>query len=115
MKVKYTTRNQRLSVEFDAENQKSLWRQLSTFQEVFEESACGKCKSDNLKYVIRKTSKGNKEYEYFELRCNDCGAKLPFGLLDDGSDGLFPKRKVDGEYRGKYGWVKWNPEKEVEE
>ena len=117
MKVLYTTKNGRLSVELEAETQTSLWKQLSVFQEIFEENTCKKCNSDDIRCVVRvsKDAKG-KTYDYHELRCVSCGAKLPFGVLDDGSGSLFPKRKdKEGKFRGKYGWVKWNPEKEVEE
>src|SRR6056297_2474188 len=104
MKVNYTTRNGRISIEFEASSQKAIWQQLSSFQEVFEEDTCRKCKSNNVRCVIRKAK---DKYDYHELRCADCGAKLAFGILDDGTDTLFPKRKdEDGKYRGKYGWVK---------
>lgn len=117
MKVTYTTKNGRLSVELEADSPKTLWKQLSKFQEVFEETSCGKCGKSNLRFVVRKSkdAKG-KEYEYHELRCDDCKAKLAFGILDDGEGGLFPKRKDDdGKYKGKNGWVKWNSETEQEE
>ena len=117
MKASYTTKNGRLTVELDAENHTSLWAQLASFQEAFEEDCCCKCKSTDLKFVIRKAkdAKG-KVYNYHELRCNACGAKLPFGVLDDDTFRLFPKRKDDGgKFRGQYGWVKWNPETEREE
>jgi len=117
MKATYTTKNGRLTVEVEAEGHKGIWTQLAAFQEVFEEDHCRKCDSDDVKFVVRKSkdSKG-KVFDYHELRCNNCGAKLAFGVLDDGSGGLFPKRKGDdGKYRGKYGWVKWNPETETEE
>lgn len=117
MKAVYQTKNGRLNVELEASTHKELWKQLASFQEVFEETKCGKCKKENLRFVIRKSkdAKG-KEYEYHELRCVDCGAKLAFGVLDDGSGSLFPKRKNDdGSVRGEWGWVKWNQEKQVEE
>jgi len=116
MKVNYTTVSGRLSVELEAETQKGLWAQLAAFQEVFEEAKCRKCESTDLKFVVRKTTDGKKEYDYHELRCNKCGAKLAFGVLNDDSGRLFPKRKDDeGKIRGAYGWVKWNPETEKEE
>jgi hypothetical protein len=117
MKMTHTTVNGRTSVEFEANSHKVAWRVLASFDEVFEESTCGKCKSENIRHVIRKAKdKKQREYEYFELRCADCGAKLPFGILDDGTDNLFPKRRdEEGKMRGKRGWVKWNPETEQEE
>jgi hypothetical protein len=117
MKVDYISKNGRMTVSVDAEGHKGVWEQISAFQEVFEEDFCRKCESTDLKFVVRrsKDAKG-KMFNYYELRCNKCGAKLPFGVLDDGSGGLFPKRKDDeGKVRGNYGWVKWNHETEREE
>jgi hypothetical protein len=132
MKAIYTTKNSKLAVELDASTYKDLWKQLASFQEAFEEDKCGKCNSTHLRFVIRKSkdSKG-KEYEYYELRCTECGAKLSFGLADDGSGSLYPKRfvtddkgrTVKDEATGKSiplgskknGWLKWNPETKKEE
>ena len=74
--MKVTYQSGRLSVEFDCESQKDLFSQLSAFQEVFGETKCGKCGSENLRFVVREND-GN---EYYELRCLDCGAKLQFGV-----------------------------------
>ena len=107
MKLKYTTASNRISVEFEGDSQKDLFGQIAAFQEVFDIKSCGKCGSENLRFVKR-TVDGN---DYFELRCLDCGAKLAFGANKDGK-GLFPKREKDqnGKWIGKDGWVKWNPE-----
>ena len=43
MKITYTTKNGRIKVEIDGESQKDLFESLSKFQEVFDESSCGKC------------------------------------------------------------------------
>jgi hypothetical protein len=105
-----------MTIEFEAQNHKGVMQQVNSFQEIFEEK-CRKCGCENVRYIIRKAkdNKG-KEYDYYELRCPNCQAKLPLGILDDGSDNLFPKRKnEDGEYRGEFGWVQWNREKKVEE
>ena len=111
MKINYTTSNGRISVEVEGEDHKSLFENLATFQEVFDESKCGKCNSENLRFVTRKVD-GNI---YYELRCVDCGAKLAFGVHRDGNT-LFPKRRdADGNWRGNNGWVKWNKDKGVEE
>jgi len=117
MKVNYTTKNGRMTVELEADGHAGLWKELASFQEVFEEDICGKCQSNNLKFVVRKASDAKgKEYSYHELRCKDCWAKLSFGVLDDGKGSLFPKRKDDeGNWRGKSGWVKFNKETQKEE
>ena len=132
MKVNYTTKNGRLAFEFEADNHVGVWKQLTSIQEVFEEDKCLKCGGNNLRFSVRKSTyvddKGKeKDCDYHELRCRTCGAKLSFGVLDDGTFSLFPKRKnKDGEWLGiktdnngntkpTYGWVKWNPETNKEE
>ena len=103
MKAKFKVN--KLSVEFEADSVREIWKQLSTFQEVFGETSCGKCGSENLRFVVREND-GN---EYYELRCVDCGAKLAFGANKKGG-GLFPKRKdADGNWLPDGGWQKWNP------
>ena len=105
MKVTYTTKGARLAVEFEADNQRDLFSQLGTFQEVFENSVCGKCGSENLRFVVRTVD----ENQYYEIRCTDCGARLEFGSMKKGR-GLFPKRKdKEGNWLPDGGWVKWNP------
>lgn len=131
MKVNYTTTSGRINFEFEADNHVGVWKQLSSLQEVFEEEKCQKCGGTNLRFCVRKSSyeddKGKvKECEYHELRCRKCGAKLAYGVLDDGTYSLFPKRKdkdgewlghktVDGKTKPTYGWVKWNAETSKEE
>ena len=105
MKLNYTTANGRVSVEFDGNSQKEFVKQIAAFEEVFGETKCGKCDSENIKFVVR-TVNGN---DYYELRCNDCGAKLAFGQQREGG-GLFPKRKDDDGWLPDNGWVKWNKE-----
>ena len=48
MKVVYQTRNGRLNVELTGDDQKSIFAEIAKFQEVFEETVCGKCGSDNV-------------------------------------------------------------------
>uniref|UniRef100_A0A6M3LIY1 Uncharacterized protein n=1 Tax=viral metagenome TaxID=1070528 RepID=A0A6M3LIY1_9ZZZZ len=117
MKISYTTTNKRLTVELEADSPKALWKELSQFQEVFEETTCGKCGCPDLRFAVRKASdEKGKEYEYHELRCKKCWAKLAYGVLDDGKGGLFPKRAKgeDGKVKDR-GWVKWNPATNQEE
>jgi hypothetical protein len=104
MKVSYNI--DKLSVEFEADTVREVWNQLAVFQEVFGETACAKCKSSDLRFVVREND-GN---HYYELRCNDCGAKLAFGANKKGG-GLFPKRKdSEGKWLPDKGWQKWNPD-----
>ena len=111
MKVNYSTGNGRLSVELNAETQTDLFEQLAYFQEVFGETGCGKCGSENLRFQVRTV----EDNLYYELRCLDCGAKLAFGAMKKGGR-LFPRRKnKDGEWLPDRGWVKWNKETQQEE
>ncbi len=100
-----------LTITFGAETQKEVFKYLSSLEEVFGETKCGKCGSENLRFVVREND-GN---EYYELRCLDCGAKLAFGANKKGG-GLFPKRKdAEGNWLPDKGWTKWNPQtKKVE-
>jgi RNase P subunit RPR2 len=105
MELSYTTKNGKITVKFEAKEQKDMFAQIAEFQEVFEEVACGKCKSENLKFVVRKD---DEENEYYELRCLDCGAKLEFGVNKKGGT-IYPKRKdKEGKYLPDKGWVKWD-------
>lgn len=94
-----------LTITFEAETQKEVFKYLSSLEEVFGETKCGKCGSENLRFVVREND-GN---EYYELRCLDCGAKLAFGVMKKGG-GLFPRRKdSEGNWLPDRGWTKWNP------
>ena len=75
MKVNYKTINGRLSVELEGDSQRDIFQEIARFQEVFEETVCGKCGSDNIRFVVRNVD----DNLYYELRCADCGAKLSFG------------------------------------
>ena len=105
MKLSYTTRNGRVTVEIEGDSQRDLFSGISKAQEVFEEDTCGKCGHDHVKFVVRTVD----DNQYHELRCSNCGAKLSFGANKKGG-GLFPKRKgPDGDWLPDSGWVKWNP------
>lgn len=103
MKIKYTSANGRLSAEIEAESQRDLFTEISKFQEVFEENTCGKCKGNDIRYVVRNVD----DNQYYELRCNSCGAKLAFGVNKKGG-GLFPKKKDGDKWLPDNGWQKWN-------
>lgn len=102
--MKVTKKVGNLTIDIDKETQKEVFKELAAFEEVFGEGVCGKCNSDNVKCVVREND-GN---EYYEMRCNSCGARLSFGVHKKGG-GLFPKRKnADNEYLPDKGWQKWN-------
>ncbi len=104
MKVRYQTKDGRFQVELEGDDQRSIFGEVARFQEVFEEATCGKCGSDNIRFVVRNVD----DNLYYELRCADCGAKLSFGVMKKGG-GLFPKRKDgEGNWLPDNGWVRWN-------
>ena len=59
-----------LAFELDAKDQTDVFEQLSSLQEVFGETTCGKCGKTDLRFVVREND-GNK---FYELRCKSCGA-----------------------------------------
>jgi len=105
MKLSYTTKNGRIRFELEGDSQRDLFAEIGKIQEVFEETVCGKCRGENIKFVVRNVD----DNLYYELRCTDCGARLSFGAHKKGG-GLFPRRKdADGNWLPDGGWVKWNP------
>ena len=124
MKLTYTTKDGRLKVELEASNDKEMFRQLAHFQEVFEDSPSanigGQAMSGgDVSYRVRKApytdEKGKqKEAEYFEKLVTSGPLKWykkNYGVLDDGSENLFPKRPSEDDaniVRGDNGWHKYN-------
>ena len=104
MNVTYSTPNGRMSVEFQVDTQVDLFQQLAFFQEVFGEASCGKCGSENLRFVVRNV----EDNLFYEIRCQDCGARLELGVMKKGGR-LYPRRKdKDGSWLSDKGWQRWN-------
>jgi hypothetical protein len=103
--MEVTYNSGKLTATFDSDTPKDLFSQISSFQEVFGQCECGKCKSEDIRYVVRNVD----DNDYYEMRCQSCAARLSFGLNKKGG-GMFPKRKdKDGNWLPDGGWVKWNP------
>lgn len=95
--------NTKLEFELEGSGQKEIFKELATIQEIFGEEQCGVCKKSNIKYVVRTVD----DNDYYELRCNDCGAVLSFGQHKKGGT-LFPKRKDEkNNWLPNNGWHKW--------
>lgn len=102
MKLTYKA-NDRLSFEIEGEGQKEVFKGLATVQEIFAEDKCGLCSCNAIRFVVRNV----EDNDYYEMRCNDCGAVLSFGQHKKGGT-LFPKRKDDeGNWLPNKGWHKW--------
>lgn len=99
-----------LTVEIDAKDQRELFEELYATQEVFGVTACGKCGSEDIKYIVRTNADDDK---FYEIQCQNpkCRAKLAFGCHKKGNS-LFPKKKdADGKYLLNNGWTVYVPEK----
>lgn len=99
-----------LLFEVEARGEKSLFEEVAHIQEVFDQK-CGKCNSEDVQLVVRDAeTKDGKKCKYYEMRCRSCGARLAFGVHQEGGT-LFPKRKgEDGEWLPSNGWTKWDKE-----
>lgn len=105
MKLTYRA-NDRLSFEIEGEGQKEVFKGLATVQEIFAEDKCGSCGCTAIRFVVRNV----EDNDYYEMRCNDCGAVLSYGQHKKGGT-LFPKRKDDeGNWLPNKGWHKWQKE-----
>lgn len=103
MKLEYTSKNNRFKLLVEGESQREVFESIAGFQEIFEEDTCGKCGSQDVKFVTRNID----DNIYHELRCNNCRAKLAFGANKKGG-GLFPKRKDGDAWLPDGGWIRWN-------
>lgn len=104
MKAIYHTRNGRLDFEIEGATVKDLFREVSQIAEVFDtETNCGACGSNFIRYLARKV----EDFDFYELHCNKCHARLSFGQAKKGG-GLFPKRRDDdGNPLPNRGWAKY--------
>jgi hypothetical protein len=87
MIVRYTTENARMVFEFDGATHKDCLVKLAAIQELFEEPACGACKSKRIRFNVREFE-GNT---YYKMICQECSAQLDYGQHKVGGT-LFVKR-----------------------
>jgi hypothetical protein len=130
--------NSKVTAKVDGKNPQEVFDNLAVMQSVFSVDKCGCCQSEDLKFVVRKAQgEKNKVYNYYELWCNKCHARLSFGVSDDGQ--IYPKLKIsqlavekseadkkraddNADYAGKHfgwlkdaGWYKYKPEIKTED
>ena len=103
--------NEKLTVSLEASDQKDFFRQVSSIQEVCGSNVCQACKSENTKFCVRNVTEGKKTFEFFEIRCQDCRARLSFGSHQEG-DTLFPKKKNGDTWLENGGWEVYKPQKD---
>lgn len=109
-----------LVVEAEGSTQEDLFMEVASVHEVFGETHCGLCNSNNVRPNVRVATvqKGKKleTYTYCEMQCCSCGASLSYGKRNDDTGRLFPKRKLDdkgkpdlenGDYGKHRGWTKY--------
>ena len=92
--------NKVLEISTD-KGQKEMIKTLSFWSQVPER--CGLCKSPNigLNYRAVTSKKDGKNYNYYGLKCLDCGAVLTFGEHDEAHGGGFFIRDWDTETKKK--------------
>jgi translation initiation factor 2 beta subunit (eIF-2beta)/eIF-5 len=87
-------------VTVECQGVKDAIKALSEYVEVFQECQCCLCQSED----VIPTHRQAQGYDFYEMTCSGCGAKLSFGQTKEG-ERLFPKRKdKDGREIGKFGW-----------
>ncbi len=113
MEIQYRSRSGRLLIKIEGANQKEAFKNLASAQEVFDgDDTCGVCNSPDIRFRVRTVSKSNKSFDYFEMACHHCFARLAFGQSQD-TTSLFPKRKDEnGEWLPARGWYKYVKEAE---
>ena len=109
--MRATRKYAKLTVDVEAEKQVELFEELYSVDEVFGEDTCGKCESNEIRFLVREDKEENK---YYELQCRKCFAKKMFGQHKKGGT-LFPKRSQKIGEEEKFfpdnGWVHYDKEK----
>lgn len=113
MELKYRSACGRYEVMFEAKEQKDLFAQIATFQEIFEDDTSVNIDgvdvpTSDIRFRVRAVD-DNEFYEKVYVGSNPklFGYKIEYGSAKKGG-GLFPKRKdKDGKYYKNNGWHKW--------
>ncbi len=100
MKMTYRSQNGRLQFEADIQNAKQAFELMGKIQEIFEEPACGCCKSES----IRCSTREHDSNMFYNLVCNQCGAQLDIGQRKDGKGMWLKRTDKDGNRLENQGW-----------
>jgi len=104
----------------EGESHAEIWEQLAQLEEAFGESACGQCKSMDVRHVVRENESGDK---FYELHCMHCYARLRMSVRKKGG-AFYPRRKAvendasgleAGQWLPHYGWMRYNKDTGKEE
>lgn len=97
-----------ITFKVTGENQKAIFRELASIQDVFDaEQKCGCCDSSSIRFQVRTI----EDNDFYELICLSCYARLQFGQHKKGNS-LYVKRKAeDGSLLANRGWAKYEPRK----
>lgn len=123
--MKAQIRLKNVVVEVEGSTQKDLFTALAGASEVFGEEACGLCKGDKIRPVVRNVTSKKKDYTYYEFHCLNpkCRARLSIGVNLGDAGTLFPQRKLnkdgkpdrdEGTYGDHNGWTKYKGEPKEE-
>ncbi len=116
MKGRYTSRDGRITIEFEAAKYGGVVKHLAQIQDIVENQECQACiddERDPKQFGVNFDFRISQGYSFYAMRCQhpDCGAKLEFGQKkDESGGGLFVKRwdsktEKDIEHRG-WSWYK---------
>ena len=109
MKAIYKVTN-KLTLEIEADNVKSIMEELYQADNVFGNDICGKCGSTDLKHIVQEDGEGQK---YYKLECKKCHHQLRLGAHKKNGT-LFPRftRPKTKEVIPNNGWEKWSKDDE---
>lgn len=115
MKATYKTKSGRLVFETEGESAADIVTELAKVQEIFDETHCGVCKSENIRWQHRVVD----ENSFYEMLCLEpkCRAKLECGQHKKPKGSLFFKRKIQQGDKEVFdvatrGWKRWDGKKE---
>lgn len=99
----------KLIVEVEADSQCAMFEELAKIQEVFGNSRCCKCQSENVKFVVRSDKDENK---YYSVDCLDCRARLSYGANKKGNTLFVKKKDKEDKWISDSGWRIWDSQTE---
>lgn len=100
MKVRYRSPGGRIEIEMDVATELDLVATMGRLQDLFETGPCGMCKSIRIKHDKR----NGGGHTYYEVKCTDCGARLPLHQ-NDGVETLYRVRRgPNGQKLPNDGW-----------